>query len=132
MTAAPRKAIALIVACGALAGAAGCGGGDDMDESAATATTTTTAAAGAEASSADRIGIADFKYDPDVVTVAVGTKVTWTNSDAAPHTATADDSSFDTGDLDKGDSGAVTFDEPGTFSYYCRFHPFMKATVQVQ
>ena len=49
-----------------------------------------------------------------------------------PHTATADDSSFDTGDLDKGDSKSVTFDKPGTFTYYCRFHPFMKATVEVQ
>ena len=61
-----------------------------------------------------------------------GTEVTWTNSDDATHTATADDGSFDTGDLDKGDSKTVTFDEPGSFTYYCRFHPFMKATVEVQ
>ena len=27
---------------------------------------------------------------------------------------------------------SVTFDEPGTFTYYCRFHPFMKATVEVK
>ncbi len=66
------------------------------------------------------------------MTVEAGTEVNWTNSDDAPHTATADDESFDTGDLDKGDSGSVTFDQPGTFSYYCRFHPFMKATVEVQ
>jgi plastocyanin len=121
-------AIALVAACGALAGAAGCGGGDETTGSTAAATSTTTAGA----SSTDKIDIADFKYDPETVVVEAGTKVTWTNSDSAPHTATADDSSFDTGDLDKGDSGTVTLDEPGTFSYYCRFHPFMKATVEVQ
>ena len=69
---------------------------------------------------------------PEAVAVEAGTEVTWTNSDDATHTATADDSSFDTGDLNEGDWASVTFDEPGTFSYYCRFHPFMKATVEVQ
>ena len=53
--------------------------------------------------STDAIEIADFKFDPETMTVEAGTEVTWTNSDDAPHTATADDSSFDTGDLDKGD-----------------------------
>ncbi len=51
----------------------------------------------------DKVDIADFKFGPETIEVATGTKVTWTNSDTAPHTATADDSSFDTGDLDKGD-----------------------------
>jgi plastocyanin len=78
------------------------------------------------------VDIADFKYMPETIEVSAGSTVTWTNSDTAPHTATADDSSFDTGDLDKGDSADVTFDEPGEFTYYCRFHAFMKATVEVQ
>ena len=86
----------------------------------------------AAAQSTDKVDIADFAFDPETITVKAGTKVTWTNSDDATHTATADDGSFDTGDLDKGDSKSVTFDKPGTFTYYCRFHPFMKATVEVQ
>jgi plastocyanin len=118
---APRKAIALIATCGALGGAVGCGGDEDSGAGA------TPADSGSVA-----VDISDFKYDPDAVVVDAGTKVTWTNSDSAPHTATADDSSFDTGDLDRGDSAAVTLDEAGTFSYFCRFHPFMKATVEVQ
>jgi plastocyanin len=71
-------------------------------------------------------------FDPQTITVKAGTEVTWTNSDDATHTATADDGSFDTGDLDQGRSKSVTFEKAGSFTYYCRFHPFMKATVEVQ
>jgi plastocyanin len=116
---AARTAIALLAVCGALAGAAGCG--DDAEGEAADPASMRTA-----------IDIADFEFDPETVTVATGSELTWTNSDEAPHTVTADDESLDTGDLDRGDAGSVTFDEPGTFSYYCRFHPFMKATVEVR
>lgn len=116
--------------------AAGCGGENTSTRTtmSSTAADTTTAAssAGGAAESTDKIDISDFKFDPETVTVKAGTEVTWTNSDDAAHTATADDSSFDTGDMDKGDSASVTFDKPGTFTYYCRFHAFMKATVEVQ
>ena len=137
----PSNKIAVLIVSGALAGgmvAAGCGSDDDPGSTTTAATTstqaeeTTAASAGGAAESTDAIEIADFKYDPETVTVKAGTEVTWTNSDDAPHTATADDSSFDTGDLETGDSQSVTLDQPGTFSYYCRFHPFMKATVEVQ
>jgi plastocyanin len=117
---------------------AGCGGGDDGGASApasTTASTTSPASTTMPAAAAvmtDKVDIADYKFAPETIQVAAGTKVTWTNSDATSHTATADDSSFDTGTLDKGDSGTVTFDKPGEFTYYCRFHPFMKATVEVQ
>ena len=137
-----RRRLAAVVACAATLGggvaAAGCGGGDSDDSTAAAATTSTTAettdaaAGGGSAEATDKVEIADFKYDPDGVIVDAGTEITWTNSDDAAHTATADDSSFDTSDLDQGDSASVTFDEAGTFTYYCRFHPFMKATVEVQ
>ncbi len=137
----PRGELAALVACGVLAAgtvAAGCGS-DDSDstasaESTATSTTSTEApaSAGGAAESTDTIDIADFEYDPETVAVEAGTEVTWTNSDDAAHTATADDGSFDTGDLDRGDSKSVTFDKAGSFTYYCRFHPFMKATVEVQ
>jgi plastocyanin len=85
----------------------------------------------ATAEMTDKVEIADYKYAPAVIQVDAGTKVTFTNSDDTKHTATADDSSFDTGDLDQGDSKTITFDQPGEFTYYCRYHPFMKATVEV-
>lgn len=57
--------------------------------------------------------------------------MTWVNNDAAPHTATAADA-FDTGSLDKGDSKPVTLSKPGSYSYVCEFHAFMKGTVVVK
>jgi plastocyanin len=125
-----RGHIGLVLVTGA-ALLAGCGSGDsDPATSAASAPTTTMTAAAA--ASTDKVAIADFAFDPETITVDAGTKVTWANSDDAIHTATADDGSFDTGDLDKGDSKSITLEKPGTYAYFCRFHPFMKATVEVQ
>ena len=86
---------------------------------------------GGPAVQAATVDITDFKYKPATVTVKAGGTVEWTNNDTAPHTATADDQSFDTGSLSQGDAKKVTFDEAGTFAYICTFHPFMKATVEV-
>lgn len=82
------------------------------------------------AGGAVKVDIADFKFVAPMVTVKAGGRVTWTNSDAAPHTATAADM-FDTGTLNKGDSKTLTLPKPGSYSYICTFHPFMKGTVVV-
>jgi plastocyanin len=89
------------------------------------------AASGAGATSTSAVEINDFAFNPATIEVPVGTTVTWTNQDSAPHTATADDGSFDTGRLDQGQRGSVTFDQPGTYTYICTFHPNMKGTVVV-
>ena len=78
-----------------------------------------------------KIDIRDFKYVPETVTVRAGSRVTWINDDMAPHTATAT-AVFDTGTLQRGDSKALTLSKPGSYSYVCEFHPFMKATVVVK
>lgn len=77
------------------------------------------------------VPIQGFRFLPAEVTVTVGTTITWTNMDSAPHSATADDGSWDTGVLGQGESGSVTFDTPGTYTYYCAVHPNMTATVIV-
>jgi len=87
--------------------------------------------AGAAAGGAVKVDITDFKYVPEKVTVKAGSRVTWVNNDTAPHTATAD-GAFETGDLEKGDSKAVTVSKPGSYSYVCKFHVFMKGTVVVK
>jgi plastocyanin len=91
----------------------------------------TPAAASPASASSSSVEIKDFAFTPPTITVPAGTTVTWTNHDAAPHTATADDKSFDTGRLEQGQSGGVTFDTPGTYTYTCTFHPTMKGTVVV-
>ncbi|HUG16523.1 MAG TPA: plastocyanin/azurin family copper-binding protein [Thermomicrobiales bacterium] len=77
------------------------------------------------------IPIQGFRFQPAEITVTVGTTITWTNMDNAPHSATADDDSFNTGVLGENESGSVTFDTAGTFTYYCLLHPNMTATVIV-
>jgi plastocyanin len=84
-----------------------------------------------EAAKSEKVQIVEFSYEPDPVVVQVGGKVIWQNEDAAPHTATADDGSFDTGTIEKGKIGSATFKEAGTFTYFCEIHPTMHGTVEV-
>ncbi len=64
----------------------------------------------------------DFTFAPQTITIRAGSKVTWINKDNTPHTATADDNTWDTGTLGPDQSSAITFDKPGEFPYYCLFH----------
>jgi plastocyanin len=84
-----------------------------------------------EAQKSEKVEIVEFTYQPDPVVVQAGGKVIWQNEDTAPHTATADDGSFDTGTIEKGKLGSATFKEPGTFTYFCEIHPTMHGTVEV-
>ncbi len=88
-------------------------------------------AAATTASGAVTVDIAEFTFQPETLTVEAGTKVTWLNQDAAPHTATAKDG-FDTGTLRKGERKTVALETPGSFAYVCTIHPFMTATVIVR
>jgi plastocyanin len=82
---------------------------------------------------ATMVEIKDFAYVPDSLEIPIGATVTWTNNDAAPHTATAQDrEALQSGTLNQGDSYSQTFDQPGTFDYFCEFHSNMKGTIVVQ
>jgi plastocyanin len=73
-----------------------------------------------------------LQFQPATVTVEVGDTVTWSNEDGVPHTATADDDSFDTGNIAGGASASQTFATAGSFPYHCEVHPSMTGTVVVQ
>lgn len=78
------------------------------------------------------VTIMNFSFQPTPLTIPAGTTVVWTNRDAAPHTATSDTAGiFDTGTLQTGQSGRVTFNTAGTITYHCNIHPFMHGTVIV-
>jgi plastocyanin len=80
------------------------------------------------------VTIQNFAFAPTPLTIPVGTTVVWTNQDTAPHTATNDPGSafsFDTGMLQKGQSGRVTFSAAGSFPYHCNVHPNMHGMVVV-
>ncbi len=73
-------------------------------------------------------------YSPDPIMVMVGTNgtVTWMNDDNAPHTVTADDGSFASGNIAPGASFSYTFTASGTYKYHCVYHPWMTGTVVVK
>jgi plastocyanin len=136
---------------------AGCGDddGDDTGSTTVTESTEATTEAGDDSASEDsesgedsasggnapapsgdavrsvKVEIEDFAYYPDPVKIEEGGKVIWQNEDSAPHTATADDGSFDTGTLEEGKLKSETFKEAGTYSYICSIHPDMHGTVEV-
>lgn len=82
----------------------------------------------------DQIGIQNFKFGPNPLTVPVGSRVTWVNRDEEPHTVTSADPAdpFKSAALDTGDKFSVTFDKPGSYKYFCSVHPFMVGTVVVK
>lgn len=77
------------------------------------------------------VAIADFAFNPADITATVGQTVTFTNNDSAPHTATLDDDSCTTENLNEGDSGGLTFSAAGTYPFHCNVHPNMKGTITV-
>jgi plastocyanin len=84
-----------------------------------------------EAVRAEKVEIVNAAYEPDPVRIQAGGKVIWLNQDSTPHTATADDGSFDTGTIEEGKLKSETFKQPGTFEYHCTIHPSMHGTVEV-
>jgi plastocyanin len=73
-------------------------------------------------------------YSPATITVVLGVNntVTWTNMDSVPHTITADNGSFSSGNMNPGDTFSYTFTTPGTYTYHCSYHNWMKGTVIVE
>lgn len=122
-------------------------------------TTMTLVGAGCQAGPADapksdpgvKVDVVNIAYSPDPLEISTGTEVTWTNQDeGVHHTVTSGlpgdngvpgvsegkpakpDGVFD-GDLpDAGESFSFTFEEAGTYAYFCRIHPSMTAEVIVE
>lgn len=73
-----------------------------------------------------------YGFDTTMLTVAVGTTVEWTNATDAPHTVTSDTgSTLASPTIDPKGTFSFTFTQPGTYSYHCTLHPYMKATIVV-
>lgn len=77
------------------------------------------------------IAIRAFKFDPPHIRVRVGDAIRWTNHDLAPHTATADEFGWDTGELLENQSGEISVIEGMEATYFCAFHPHMKGTIEI-
>lgn len=77
------------------------------------------------------VDIAEFVFSPAVLSVQTGDTIRWINKDIVPHTATATDESWDTGDLKPGASGEIKVTTATHTAYFCRFHPSMKAVMRI-
>jgi plastocyanin len=97
--------------------AGGCGSDSDPDPGAA--------------GGGDVLTIENFAFSPEPLTVPVGTVVRVVNKDDAPHTATADDMSFDTGELARDESKEITLSAAGELTYHCDIHDYMRGVIRV-
>ncbi len=72
-----------------------------------------------------------WTFSPNTLSARVGDTVVWENVGAAPHTATASDKSFDTGNLGQGETYSLSLKDQGSFAYICTLHAWMKGTLVV-
>jgi plastocyanin len=105
--------------------------------------------AGQQSADGARVGVQGLSFEPATLEVPVGTTVSWTNDDSVAHTVTSGtqgeqgapgvtegkapepDGTFD-GDLEaERDEFEFTFDEAGTYPYYCDIHRQMTGEVVV-
>jgi plastocyanin len=106
--------------------ASACGGGGDDGP----------AAPAAAADGSQTVALKLIAFNPERLSVAAGTTVTWKNEDASEHTVTsgtvsqsaggvttAVDKQFESGSLKQNAVFSFTFTAPGTYSYFCQIHP---------
>jgi plastocyanin len=70
-------------------------------------------------------------FQPADVVIQAGTTVIWRNNGKSVHTVSADDKSFESGDIPPGGTWKHTFDTPGAFAYHCSPHPWMKGQIRI-
>jgi plastocyanin len=78
------------------------------------------------------VNIEKFIYNPNPVTVPVGTAVTWVNHDIVPHDVVNPDKTFKSKLLEKDEQFSFTFSQPGTYHYICSIHPKMSGDIVVK
>jgi len=133
---APTAAVLVLVA-------AACSGSDPTATPQPTASPRPAATPTAEAMEQTTVMAEIANFTQQSLTVKKGATVIWTNKDAAPHTSTSgvspnagpvgapDTDTWNSGIFNQDGTFSHTFDQVGTFPYFCTAHPFMTATVTV-
>ncbi|WP_052664105.1 cupredoxin domain-containing protein [Nitriliruptor alkaliphilus] len=77
-----------------------------------------------------------FTLEPEALSIDTGTTVTFVNEDSVRHTFTSGageaDGTFDLETVAEGDAAEFTFDEAGTYPYFCEVHASMTGTITVE
>ena len=79
-----------------------------------------------------RIEMRHFAFSPVRLEAESGDTVVWVNGDVAPHTATAADGGWDSGNLGRGGSWAWIAAGPAEHDYVCAYHPSMRGAIVVR
>lgn len=131
---------ATLLACLALASVtaiAGCGGDDTASttDPAPAPATESTAPADDSAAAGDvaKVNMKDIKFVPEDITVKVGQKILWTNTDGnIPHTVTArEGADFDSGNMNGGETFEYTPTKAGKIAYVCTIHANQTGSITV-
>jgi plastocyanin len=79
------------------------------------------------------IQIADYKFTPGTTNIIAGSTITWTNTDKDTHNVAIDQGPewYTSPVLKQGETARFTFTKPGTYHYYCEWHPTMQAQIVV-
>jgi len=81
----------------------------------------------------NEIVIKNFHFDPQVLTVKSGEKITWINRDEEPHLVVSVGNKFKkSGPLDTDQEFTLTAGGPGTYDYFCSIHPKMTGKIVVE
>ncbi|HAB50736.1 MAG: hypothetical protein A2315_12290 [Ignavibacteria bacterium RIFOXYB2_FULL_35_12] len=86
---------------------------------------------------ANEIFISGFAFSPASKTISAGTTIKWINKDNSTHTVTSGIPGTPSGVFNSGNFGqngefSFTFNQAGTFKYFCNLHPSMTGTIIVQ
>jgi plastocyanin len=85
-----------------------------------------------EKSSTSVVSIDNFSFVPSPLEIYAGTQATWINKDDVPHTVVSTDHKFKSQALDTGEKFSFTFQDPGTYEYFCSVHPKMTGKIIVK
>jgi plastocyanin len=77
------------------------------------------------------VTIKGFAFNPNAISAKVGEVVGFVNNDTTAHTATLDDGSCSTENIDAGASMSLSFSAAGTYPFHCKIHPNMTGTITV-
>jgi plastocyanin len=72
------------------------------------------------------------EFSPSAIDAVVGDTITWSNVSDRTHTVTADDGTFDSGELPGGGSFSATAGMAGTLAYHCTIHAGMNGEIDVR
>lgn len=100
--------------------------------SSSSTSTPSTSNTSSQAVPTNSVNMADMKFTPAVITIPLGATVQWNNNDSVTHTITADDGSFNSGNIASKSNYTHSFSTAGTFKYQCSIHEGMTGTVIVR